>query len=118
MLPSRVDEQECFCVEFLRLLKITCILEVWNLFKASIHWLKMQKKKKILMVIGSQKVEKEVYEETDSNISVTGQPHSEIAALAVTLDRIQQGKELDKRFSKSKIKIIPQKKGKMVKKRR
>ena len=78
---------------------------------------KIGKNKKILIVIGSQKVEKEVYEESDSNISVTNQPHSEIAALAVALDRIQQGKELDKQFSKSKIKIIPQKKGKMVKKR-
>ena len=78
---------------------------------------KIGKKKQILIVIGSQKVEKEVYEESDANISVTGQPHSEIAALAVALDRIQKGKELDKRFSKSKIKIIPQKKGKKVKKR-
>ncbi len=78
---------------------------------------KIGKNKKILIVIGSQKVEKEVYEESDANISVTSQPHSEIAALAVALDRIQQGKEINKRFLKSKIKIIPQKMGKKVKKR-
>ena len=77
---------------------------------------KLHKKKKLLIVIGSQKVEKGVYEESDANIAVTSQPHSEIAALAVALDRIQQGKELGKSFSKSKIKIVPQKSGKKVKK--
>ena len=77
---------------------------------------KIRQKKKILIVIGSQKVEKEVYEESDANISVTGQPHSEIAALAVALDRIQQGKELGKRFAKAKIRVVPQHKGKIVSK--
>jgi len=78
---------------------------------------KLRRKKKILLIIGSQKVEKEVYESSDANISVTGQPHSEIAALAVALDWLQQGKELDARFPKAKISIVPQGKGKKVSKR-
>lgn len=78
---------------------------------------KIGQKRKILVVVGSQKVEKEVYEKADVNISVTNQPHSEIAALAVFLDRIQTGKELGKQFSKAKIKIVPQKIGKMVQKK-
>ncbi|MFH1588629.1 MAG: tRNA (cytidine(56)-2'-O)-methyltransferase [Candidatus Diapherotrites archaeon] len=75
----------------------------------------IKKHKKILVVIGSQKVEKEVYEKADMNISVTSQPHSEIAALALTLDRIFEGKELEKKFSNEKKKIIPSKKGKIIK---
>ncbi|MGI6589190.1 MAG: tRNA (cytidine(56)-2'-O)-methyltransferase [Candidatus Iainarchaeum sp.] len=75
---------------------------------------KLIKLNKIAIIVGSQKVEKEVYELADYNVSVTNQPHSEIAALAVFLDRVQQGKELDKKFLKSKLKIIPQEKGKKV----
>ncbi len=77
---------------------------------------KLRSKKKVLMVIGSQKVEKEVYEQCDANIAVTGQPHSEIAALAVALDWLQNGKELKKRFKNAKIEVLPQKRGKKVKK--
>ena len=72
------------------------------------------KNQKICIIIGSQKVEREMYYLSDYNISVTKQPHSEIAALAVTLDRIQSGKELEKKFLNAKKEIIPQKKGKSV----
>lgn len=75
---------------------------------------KINKLNKIAVLIGSQKVEREVYEIADYNVSITNQPHSEIAALAVFLDRTQQGKELGKKFLKSKLKIIPQEKGKKV----
>ncbi len=78
---------------------------------------KIRKNKKILVIIGSQKVEKEVYRLSDTNISITTQPHSEIAALAVFLDRLQSGKELEKKFSKAKIRVLPQKKGKKIQKK-
>ena len=74
----------------------------------------IRKVKKLLLIIGSQKVEREVYEKADYNIAITLQPHSEIAALAVFLDWFFGGKELGKKFQKAKIKIIPQKKGKLV----
>ena len=74
----------------------------------------LSKKQKICVIIGSQKVEREVYDKVDYNVSVTSQPHSEIAALAVFLDRIQKGKELEKKFKKSKLRIVPQEKGKRV----
>lgn len=74
----------------------------------------ISKKNKVCIIIGSQKVEKEVYQLSDYNISVTNQPHSEIAALAVTMDRIQVGKEFDKVFLKAKRQIIPKKMGKEV----
>ena len=71
------------------------------------------KGKKMLIVIGGEKVPWDIYDLADHNIAVTNQPHSEIAALAVTMDRIQKGK-LNKRFPKPKIKVIPQKKGKKL----
>ncbi len=77
----------------------------------------IKNKEKILVIVGSQKVEPGVYELSDLNISVTLQPHSEIAALAVTLDRIFGGKELEKKFSGAKIRVKPMKKGKNVVKR-
>jgi len=70
--------------------------------------------KKLAIVIGSQKVERAVYENADYNVAVAAQPHSEIAALAVFLDRVQKGKELEKGFNGAKHQIIPQEKGKKV----
>ena len=43
--------------------------------------------KNILVVIGASKVPKDVYFIADMNIAVGNQPHSEIAALAIFLDR-------------------------------
>ncbi|MDD3159359.1 MAG: tRNA (cytidine(56)-2'-O)-methyltransferase [Candidatus ainarchaeum sp.] len=74
----------------------------------------IKNEEKICIIIGSQKVEREVYELCDYNVSVTSQPHSEIAALAIILDRLQDGKEIKKEFSNAKTKILPQKNGKKV----
>jgi len=74
----------------------------------------LTEKKKIAIIIGSQKVEREVYEKADYNVAVTTQPHSEIAALAVFMDRIQKGRELEKDFKGGKCQIIPQERGKKV----
>lgn len=74
----------------------------------------LQKQKKLLVIIGSQKVEREVYDMSDANISITLQPHSEIAALAVFLDKLFDGKFLQKKFSDTQIQIIPKEKGKGV----
>jgi tRNA (cytidine56-2'-O)-methyltransferase len=72
---------------------------------------KLKTKEKILVVVGSEQVPSEVYELADYNISVTSQPHSEVAALAIALDRLQKGKELE---FKGKVKIIPSPRGKRV----
>ncbi len=69
---------------------------------------------KILVIIGAEKVPKEIYFLADYNISIGNQPHSEIAALAIFLDRLFEGKQFDKRFSGGKMKIIPAEKGKNV----
>jgi tRNA (cytidine56-2'-O)-methyltransferase len=71
-------------------------------------------KQKILVIIGAEKVPKEVYFLADYNIAIGSQPHSEIAALAVFLDRIFEGNQFNKSFRDEKMKIIPSEKGKNV----
>lgn len=67
---------------------------------------------RILVVVGAEKVPGEVYGLADYNIAVTSQPHSEIAGLAVFLDRLFQGAELDRVFPGGKIRVIPTAAGK------
>ncbi len=78
---------------------------------------KIRKFSNIMAVIGSQKVEGAVYQNADFNVSVTQQPHSEIAALAVFLHELFKGKELEGKFPNAKIRIVPKEKGKKVLKR-
>lgn len=72
----------------------------------------------LLVVVGGEKVPWEVYEKADWNVSVTSQPHSEIAALALFLDRIFAGKELGKRFPGAQKEIVPQERGKKIAERK
>ena len=67
-----------------------------------------------LVVVGGSKVPSEMYELANWNISITSQPHSEIAALSVFLHEFFEGKELIKHFDRAKMKIVPQKQGKKI----
>jgi tRNA (cytidine56-2'-O)-methyltransferase len=71
------------------------------------------KNKDLLVIVGAEKVPGDIYKMVDYNISVGNQPHSEVAALAVFLDRFLKGKGLKKDF-KGKINILPSKDGKKV----
>jgi len=73
---------------------------------------KSGRSKDLLVIIGGEKVHWEVYQMVDYNISVTGQPHSEVAALAVFLHELQEGREMRKPFRGAKIRVIPQERGK------
>ena len=73
----------------------------------------IRKFKNLIVIVGSEKVPPEAYQLSDYNISITNQPHSEVSALAIFLDRYFEGKELNFEF-KGKIKIIPQERGKKV----
>jgi len=75
---------------------------------------KLRKEQNMLIVVGAEKVPREIYELADYNVGVGSQPHSEISALAILLDRIQEGKQLEKDFIDAKRKIIPTKNGKNV----
>lgn len=67
-----------------------------------------------LIIVGGQKVDSDMYEAVDYNIAVTNQPHSEVAALSITLDRILSGAELDKKFDNAKQEIMPSANGKRI----
>jgi len=74
----------------------------------------LQKEEKIVIVIGAEKVPREIYELADYNIAVGNQPHSEISSLAIVLDRIQKGQQFQNTFANAKRRIIPTKQGKNV----
>lgn len=74
----------------------------------------LRRLEKLLLVVGGPKVPGKVYHESDYNIAVTSQPHSEIAALAIALHEIQSGEELKRAFGKSRLSILPSPKGKRV----
>ena len=67
-----------------------------------------------LIVVGAAKVPKDVYEVATYNVSVTNQPHSEVAALAVFLDWLYEGREFRFTYKDAKIRIIPNPRGKTV----
>jgi len=75
---------------------------------------KLCKEDKVLVIIGAEKVPREAYDIADYNIAIGNQPHSEIAALAIFLDRIFKGEQLKKELRGGRLKITPTEKGKHV----
>ncbi len=67
---------------------------------------KIDKVRDILIIVGAEKVSPYFFEKADFNISVGNQPHSEVAALAIFLDRYSNGKWIKNQFN-GKIEIIP-----------
>lgn len=70
--------------------------------------------KDVLIVVGSKKVPKYFYELADYNVAIGNQPHSEVAALALFLDRFYKGRELYFVFENAKLGIISSPRGKKV----
>ena len=75
---------------------------------------KIPEEKPILVIVGSQKVHKDAFESADYNIAIGNQPHSEIAALAIFLNSLFKGKELNREFKNARMRVVPQEKGKRV----
>ena len=75
---------------------------------------RIYKEDKILVIIGAEKVPREAYELADYNIAIGNQPHSEIAALAIFLDRMFKGKQLEKKPAGGKLRIVPAERCKQV----
>lgn len=72
--------------------------------------------KDLLVVIGAEKVPREVYDLVDHNVAVGNQPHSEVAALALFLYALRGNAVFDKRFE-GEIEVQPSEKGKIVRAR-
>jgi tRNA (cytidine56-2'-O)-methyltransferase len=68
----------------------------------------------LLAVVGAGKVDFGVYEAADWNVAVTNQPHSEVASLAVFLDRLFEGQELDREWEDASTRVLPRAEGKRV----
>jgi tRNA (cytidine56-2'-O)-methyltransferase len=68
----------------------------------------------LLVVVGAEKVSFDVYKTADYNVAVTNQPHSEVASLAVFLNRIFEGRELDREWEDAERHVVPKERGKRV----
>ncbi len=68
----------------------------------------------LLVIVGAEKIPREIYDIADYNVAIGNQPHSEIGALAVFLDRLQVGKQFDNQFDNAQKRIIPTLNGKNV----
>lgn len=69
----------------------------------------------VLVIVGAEKVPGAVYGAADLNVAIGNQPHSEVAALAVFLDRLYRGAGLRRDFAGA-VRIVPTKRGKTVRK--
>lgn len=67
----------------------------------------------LLVIVGAEKVPRWVYKSADHNISVGNQPHSEIAALAVFLDRFF---DIEEDFEGAEIEVEPSEDQKLTEK--
>jgi len=70
--------------------------------------------KDLLVIVGAEKVPRIYYELADYNVAVGHQPHSEVSALAIFLDRYYKGSELRFIYSDAELCIEPSPKGKRV----
>lgn len=67
----------------------------------------------LLVVVGAEKVPADVYRLVDWNVAVGNQPHSEVAAVAVFLDRLLKGEGITRAF-RGRLTIRPRARGKAV----
>lgn len=67
----------------------------------------------LLILVGAGKMPGEVFEMADFNVAVGSQPHSEVGALAVFLDRLLKGQGIRRQFS-GRLKVVPSPRGKVI----
>jgi tRNA (cytidine56-2'-O)-methyltransferase len=67
----------------------------------------------LLILVGAEKVPREAFDLVDWNVAVGNQPHSEVAALAVFLDRVLDGAGMRRTFG-GPVTIRPSHRGKDV----
>jgi tRNA (cytidine56-2'-O)-methyltransferase len=68
----------------------------------------------VLVVVGAEKVPFDVYDHADWNVAITNQPHSEVAGLAVFLDHLFDGRELDRDWVGGTHRVRSRETGKVV----
>ncbi len=68
---------------------------------------------RLLLVVGGAKVPPDLYRLAHANVAVGAQPHSEVAAVAIVLDRLLGGPDRA-RFPGARRRVVPQARGKKV----
>ena len=75
---------------------------------------KVRRDRPVALVVGGAKVPGELFGIADYNVSVGNQPHSEVAALAITMSEWFKSVALESRFSNPEIRVLPSKSGKSI----
>lgn len=75
---------------------------------------KNRKGRGLMVIVGAEKVPRDIYDCADFNVAVGNQPHSEVAALALFLDRYHKGAQFALKMSGGRVRILPNKRGKTV----
>ncbi len=68
----------------------------------------------VLVVVGAEKVPGDLYKLADENVAVGNQPHSEVAALALLMDRLRDGAWESDEFAGAELRVVPEAHGKRV----
>jgi len=68
----------------------------------------------MLVVVGAEKVPRELYDLADWNVAIGNQPHSEVAALAIFLERVLGPGAWDRDDFAGRVRIRPSARGKDV----
>ncbi len=69
----------------------------------------------VMIVVGAEKVPAGIYDLADHNVAVGNQPHSEVAALALLMDRLRDGAWESDTFEGAAVEVRPSARGKDVK---
>jgi tRNA (cytidine56-2'-O)-methyltransferase len=67
-----------------------------------------------LIIVGGSKVQSDIYKNSNWNVSITTQPHSEVSSLSVFQHMLMEGKELDLKFDNAMFEVVPSPKGKKI----
>lgn len=68
----------------------------------------------VMLIVGASKVPGEVFGLADYNVAVSNHPHSEVAALAIALDRLMQGGWARTKYKGASVAVRPHPRGKDV----
>ncbi|MDE1832845.1 MAG: tRNA (cytidine(56)-2'-O)-methyltransferase [Candidatus Micrarchaeota archaeon] len=72
--------------------------------------------KNILLIVTARDWEGQLAKLTDFNVSITNQPHAQVASIAIFLHEFFNGRELAIQFQNAKYKAIPKPKGAQIRK--
>lgn len=70
----------------------------------------------LLVIVGGAKVSGDIYKLSTYNVCIGNQPHSEVAALAIFLDRLFEGQSRIRFYEEAPLNVIPSERSKTLQK--